>query len=123
MIKNMTPHPVVVRAADGTDTTIQPSCPKGLEPRVANGSGRRDVDHPLTGLVDVYTPDAQGEIENLPPAEDGVFILVSGMVGDALRVRGVSRPDVLVPGTGPGDGAVRNDKGHIVAVTRLKRVF
>jgi hypothetical protein len=24
-------------------------------------------------------------------------------------------------GTGPNDGAVRNDKGHVVAVTRLVR--
>jgi hypothetical protein len=45
------------------------------------------------------------------------------MVGDAMKQKGLVRPDVLVPGTGPGDGAVRNDKGHIVAVTRLKRVF
>lgn len=88
-----------------------------------NGVGVRDADHPLVSIVDVFTPDTQGEVENLPPAEDGVFLIVSGMVGDALRARGVSRPDVLVPGTGPQDGAVRNDKGHIVAVTRLKRVF
>lgn len=122
-IKNCTPHPIVLRAADGTDTTFPPACPKGQEPRVMNGFGVRDADHPLAGIIDIFTPDTQGEVENLPPAEAGVFLVVSGMVGDALRVRGIRRPDVLVPGTGPGDGAVRNDKGHIVAVTRLKRVF
>ena len=44
---------------------------------------------------------------------------MSALVGSAL---GGARPDVLCPGTGPADGAVRNDKGHIVAVTRLVRV-
>jgi len=27
---------------------------------------------------------------------------------------------ILMPGTGPADGAVRNEKGHVIAVTRLK---
>ena len=42
------------------------------------------------------------------------------MVGAALKEKGLVRPDVLVPGTGPADGAIRNEKNHIIAVTRLK---
>jgi hypothetical protein len=30
------------------------------------------------------------------------------------------RTDVFAPATGPKDGAIRNDKGHVVAVTALK---
>jgi len=54
-------------------------------------------------------------VSGLPAYTRGVMLLVSGMVRDALEDRG----DVWSPGTGPEDGAIRNDKGHIVAVTRL----
>jgi len=121
-ILNLTPHPIVLHR-DGSDFTIQPSCPKGQEPRVGNAPGGVDRDHPLAGLVSVHGPDITGEVVNLPAPQPGVFLVVSGMVGDAIQKRGIFRPDVLVPGTGPQDGAIRNDKGHIVAVTRLKRVF
>ncbi len=49
-----------------------------------------------------------------PPAE---VYLVSGMVLAHVSVRG--RVDVYAPGTGPNDGAIRNDKGQVEAVTRL----
>ena len=120
-VLNLTPHPITVRSADGTETTFPPSAPKGQEPRVGNSPGAARADHPLAGLVAVHLPDEAGEVENLPAPVTGTFLVVSGMVGDALRSRGISRPDVLVPGTGPQDGAIRNEKGHIVAVTRLKQ--
>jgi hypothetical protein len=44
--------------------------------------------------------------------------IVSGMVLSALYG---TRPDVLAPGTGPNDGAIRDASGRIVAVTRLVR--
>lgn len=121
IVLNLTPHPIVVRSADGTDTIFPPAAPKGAEPRVGNHPGAVLDDHPLAGLVAVHGTDVAGEVENLPAPVDDVFLIVSGMVGDALRARGISRPDVLVPGTGPQDGAVRNAQGHIQAVTRLKR--
>lgn len=65
----------------------------------------------------VATPDVVGGVTDLPEAEEGIFLIVSGFVGGAVTG---TRPDVLVPGTGPKDGAIRNEKGHIVAVTRLK---
>jgi len=130
-VLNLTPHPIGVRAADGTDTIIPPAAPKGGEPRVGNAPGVALADHPLAGLVAVHSPDETGEVVNLPAPQPGVFLVVSGMVGDALRARGISRPDVLVPGTGPADGAVREPAtlpdgsknpraGQIVVVTRLK---
>jgi hypothetical protein len=71
----------------------------------------------------VALPDLVQEVEGLPPflpPEEGIFFIVSALVGAHMSVRG--RGDVLVPGTGPRDGAIRDNKGHIVAVTRLKAV-
>jgi hypothetical protein len=122
-ILNLTPHAITLRGPDGEDTVLEPAAPKGGEPRVGNAPGVGLADHPLAGIVAVHGPDEAGEVENLPDPQPGVFLVVSGMVGDAIQKRGIFRHDVLVPGTGPQDGAVRNDKGHIVAVTRIKALF
>jgi hypothetical protein len=58
-----------------------------------------------------------GAVEGLPAPQEGVVFIVSGMVLEALR--GSGRSDVFAPGTGPTDGAVRNDKGQILGVTTL----
>ena len=121
IVLNLTPHPIVVRSADGTDTILPPAAPKGQEPRVSNHPGAVLTDHPLTRLVAIHGVDFTGEVENLPAPVKGVFFIVSGMVGDALRARCIFRPDILVPGTGPKDGAIRDQMGNIAAVTRLKR--
>ena len=110
---NLTPHPLTLRAADGSDTVLTPS---GTVARVTSTPGTEGTIESLP--VPVMTADAFGEVIDLPEAEEGTFFVVSGMVGSALS----GRPDVLVPGTGPKDGAIRNEKGHIVAVTRLKMV-
>lgn len=108
---NCTPHDIVLRDASGIDHTISAS---GIVPRVASTPGAlRDLGLP----VQVADADTFGDVTGLPDAVDGTFLLVSAMVGAALSG---SRPDVLVPGTGPADGCIR-DGGRIVAVTRLKR--
>jgi hypothetical protein len=53
----------------------------------------------------------KGAVDGLPEPQDGVIFVVSGMVLDAL---GSTRPDVVAPDTGAD--AIRNEKGHIVAV-------
>lgn len=115
---NLTPHAVVLRDAAGVDHTFAPRLGtdgKPLPARVqATPGGLVDLGLP----VPVATPDVFGAVLDLPNPEPETFLLVSAMVGSALAG---SRPDVLVPGTGPADGAVRNEKGHVVAVTRLKR--
>ena len=112
---NCTPHALTLRNAAGVDTIIPPS---GIVPRVDNTPGTLDPDSPLAGIVDDFTADQVGEVVGMPDPEPGKIFIVSGMVGDALPFR----PDVRVPGTGPRDGAIRNEKGHIVAVTRLKQL-
>lgn len=109
---NCTPHDLVLRDADGTDHTIAAS---GIVPRVSSTPGAlRDIGI----IVPVADADTFGDVTGLPAPVDGTFLIVSGMVGAALAG---TRPDVLVPGTGPADGCIR-DGGRIIAVTRLKRV-
>ncbi len=67
--------------------------------------------------VPLFAATSFGEVEGLPEPEAGTVFIVSGLVGGQVK----GRDDVVVPGTGPKDGAVRNDAGHIVAVTRLIR--
>jgi len=107
---NLTPHAIVLRDAEGTDHVVPPS---GIVARVSSTPGAVGL---VAGIpVPVAAPEAFGEIEGLPAPAPGTIYIVSAMVGAR-----VSRADVLMPGTGPADGAVRNEKGHIVAVTRLK---
>lgn len=115
-IVNLTPHDITLRNADGVDTVIPKS---GAEARVSSVPGYGTT---LEGVpCYVQTADTFGEVTGLPPPAPGVLYLVSGIVGSAPGVARV-RKDVLVPGTGPNDAPVRNEKGWIVAVTRLKMV-
>ncbi len=141
MIVNLTPHPITLRAADGADHTF----PSSGVARVASTPGTLAT---VDGLpVPVATPTTFGEVSGLPAPSQcgslfdyeqalhehevgaaahpgtapGTFFVVSALVGAALRASGSTRQDVLCPGTGPNDGAVRNDAGHIMAVTRLVR--
>jgi len=110
-IQNLTPHPIVLRPTSGEDTVIPPS---GTVARVSASPGALED---IPGLpVPVALPDAFGAVEGLPEPDGETFYIVSAMVGAHVT----DRLDVLTPGTGPADGAVRNEKGHIVAVTRLK---
>lgn len=105
---NLTPHPIVIRAAD-SDTTLAPS---GTVARVSSIPG---AVHELPSFpCPVANPPVVGEVTGIPDAQDGVAYIVSGMVLSAT-----DRADVFGPGTGPADGAIRNEAGHIIAVTRL----
>ena len=118
-VVNLTPHSLTLRAPDGTDTVIPAS---GMVARVGNTPGVATGQ--LVCGVPVKGADQTGEVEGLPEPQKGTVFLVSGFVGAALA--GTGRQDVLVPGTGPRDGAVRFTegplKGKIQAVTCLKQV-
>ena len=113
MIRNLTPHTIVVRAADGSDISFAPD-PDGPA-RVGSTPGE-DVT-PAGAPCPVYSAHRWGVVEGLPAPEEGVLLVVSALV--AARVP--TRDDVVSPGTGPSDGAVRDAGGRIVAVTRLVR--
>lgn len=110
---NLTPHAIVLRDGNGTDHTIAPS---GVVARVATIAGKPEA---VDGVPVPVAPAVRfGAVEGLPAPASGVAYIVSGIVGAACA----GRSDVLVPGTGPADGAVRDDAGRIIAVTRLNRV-
>jgi hypothetical protein len=109
---NLTPHPLVLRSEDGREVVIPPS---GVVARVASSPGsRRDV-AAAPVPVPVYDAPTWGAVEGLPEPDGASLFVVSALVAG----RCAGRSDVVSPGTGPADGAVRNEAGHIVAVTRL----
>jgi hypothetical protein len=140
MLVNLTPHPLVLRNELGEDTTIPAS---GEVARVASTPGLPET---IEGIpVPVMGKDVFGQVVGLPPpwyrctkcgADDpgmsdcdaggnhevvvAFYFVVSALVGAAIA--GFPREDILVPGTGPADEAVRDGEGKIIAVTRLKRI-
>jgi hypothetical protein len=111
-IINLTPHSIVLRAPSGDETTI----PSSGVARVTSTPGALET---ISGIpVPVAGTTTFGEVTGLPAPEEGAWFVVSAIVGAALRG---SRADVLCPGTGPADGAIRNEQGQVIAVTRLVR--
>lgn len=112
---NLTPHSLTFRTPDG-DQVVEAS---GLVARVSTTAVPLRT---LNGMS--LRTKSFGQVQNLPdPHVDDVHgetvFVVSGMVLDALRNSGCTRTDVVAPATGPNDGAVRNEAGHVVAVTQL----
>ena len=99
---NCTPHAITIEGLG----TLQPS---GILPRVLTSRGSATT---IAGVRIVRT--IKGGVEGLPAAAEGVALIVSGMVLDALAG---SREDVFAPDTGAD--AIRNEKGHIVSVLGL----
>ena len=105
MIKNCTPHPIVVRV-NGIETVFPPC---GIIPRVGT------IETPATEVEGLpCVTQTMGQVQGLPDPEAGVFLLVSAMVFGAC-----DRVDLLAPDT--GKTCVRDDQGRILAVTRMIR--
>ncbi len=112
---NLTPHEIVLQTPEGERVRI-PST--GLA-RVASTSGS---DHtrfytPGTFPCPVFAAPIWGKVDGLPEEALGTYYIVSLIV--AARLEGSGRIDCFSPGTGPNDGAVRDAKGQVEAVTRL----
>ena len=84
--------------------------------------------HPVEILI--AEPVSYGPVSDLPDPDPGdapdrrhylVSTLVASAVVAASRISGTMRTDLLVPDTGP-DSAIRDVRGQIVAVRRLRRV-
>lgn len=110
---NLTPHSITLRNAQGLDTVIEPS---GTVARVSTSSEVVGVMNGLEVIRTVY-----GDVEGLgTPQDHPNGVLVSGLVLGRLgkEWEGVA----FAPATGPADNCIRNDKGHVVAVTKLVTV-
>ena len=101
---NLTPHAIVLVDLDGNITTIQPS---GIVARVST----IDTKTGDFNGIPVYSRTF-GDVQGLPT--DGTPCIVSSMVLAAIPA---GTPGVYAPDT--GSTAIRNDAGHILAVTRL----
>ena len=107
---NLTPHDLTLRGPDGSDVIV----PSSGVARVRTTPGEL-VEVP--GIpVPIALPTLWGEIEGLPAPQADTIVVVSALVAERAR-----RSDVVSPGTGPADGAIRDADGRIVAVTRLIR--
>ena len=101
---NLTPHEIVIRTSRG-DIVLPPS---GIVARVATA----EVDAGTFGPEAIpVVRRTLGDVTGMPEA--GVPCIVSAMVAAAVP----GRASVFAPDT--GSTAIRNESGHVVAVTRL----
>ena len=112
MLVNLTPHTVRIALSDGDTVEIAPTAPPA---RVVRTYSLYVGD--VWGIP-VYNTRLEGEIEGLPDPQPDVVYITSMVVAQLAAADG--RTDVLSPGTGPDDGAIRRD-GQIYAVSRLIR--
>ncbi len=100
MIRNLTPHPIVV--IRGEERITIPS--SGLARLAAKTVRGGEIDGiPLSKTV-------FGQPEGLPDPQDGVYLVVSQLIKSALP----QRTDLLVPAE-----VVRDEKGNIVGCQSL----
>ena len=105
-LKNFTPHNVVIVINDSKIVIPSDGIARVTETKTITPS--IDVD----GVVIETFVSAFGEVENLPPQEEGVMVIVSALVASAAK----GRDDLLVPGE-----LVRDDGGNIVGCKSLRR--
>jgi hypothetical protein len=104
-IINLTPHSLTLVGANGT-LTVPPS---GIVARLAVS---RTALAPVVGPLGIELPvslPVMGEVTDLPPAEDGVILVVSALVAGA-----VNRPDVMSPGE-----LIRDSGGNVIGARGL----
>lgn len=123
---NLTPHKINIRMADGVDLVLMP---EATSARVASTSRAETplavvmLDGFSIGGIPVAASVTEG-IVGLPEPQPGVVFVTSAIVTSAIVAEAATkagRRDVLAPGTGPNDGAIR-ENGQVMAVTRLVRL-
>ena len=101
---NLTPHEITIKTYD-KEFKIKPS---GIIARVTTEEKEQGK---LNNIPIVER--SFGKVENLPEPKENVVYLVSSLVLEGVR----DRDDVFAPDT--GNTAIRDEKGRIIAVTRL----
>ena len=100
---NLTPHPITLRLPDGQDVTVSPSG------TVARVSMIDEIVGTVAGVPLIRR--RPGPVVGLPDGDQPC--IVSSMVLAALA----GAVNVYAPDTGPT--AIRDDRGQVLAVTRL----
>lgn len=107
---NLTPHDITVRLETGEEKNF---------PATGKAARVKTLSEPAKKVMGVPTvTQSYDVIEGLPEPKKGVLYLVSMVVRQAAQAEG--RTDVISPDTSP-EGAIRDDKGRIVAVRRFVR--
>lgn len=117
IVKNYTPHTTSIQLATGHIVSFPPEKGEDGKPLPVRVVQTNNPILPLVTMngtdIPVATP-MYGEVTGLPHHEEGIVLIVSTMVADALR--GSGRTDIYVQDSGPD--AIR-ENGQIVAVRRL----
>ena len=122
---NFTPHAIVVTTTGESTLSIEPS---GLVLRVESNRGELSL---IREGVVIYSPSRSGEVIGLDEAykmckEEEKLGIVSLAVANALEANAAGELEdfgyFVRPGTGPDDEAIRDERGHIVCVTRFIQV-
>lgn len=108
MIKNFTPHEIVLFAPEGEEV---------LATWESNGVARISVREIPCDPIDSFpcSTSEYGEVEGLPEPEPGTFLIVSTLVRD----RCPNRADLISPDT--FRGAVRDSEGRIIGTRKFQR--
>lgn len=107
MLKNLTPHEVCIYKLNGVTPDLDLVIEAGEE--VARVSCEHmKVDKKVEG-VDMYRT-VFGEVTGLPEYSEGVYLLVSAMVREALPLR----KDLVSPGQ-----LLRNEEGQVIGCLGL----
>lgn len=108
---NLTPHPVIYK----TENTAIIFHPSGVVARVDTLPAPEWIVDVEGYKVVVSGPPVAGTTINLPQPDPDTLYIVSLVVRQAKP----DRKDLISPGTGPNDGAIRDADGKIIAVTRF----
>lgn len=113
---NLTPHAIVVRHEDNSETTFAPS---GTVARVESNETEQN---PIAGIPifsqsfgQVYFTNKTEQEPNIYTYQADTVYIVSAIVLAAIKTRWTDTRNIVAPNT--SSGAIRNQMGLIVAVT------
>jgi hypothetical protein len=118
---NLTSHELNVYNSEGKVILSIPPPKDTPIPRVSIKSevvGTIDVD----GVEVPIRRVVYGDVENLPPPEEGTIYVVSTFITLALRDKGIKREDLLSPDTNT-DSVIRDKDGRVLGVKYLQTVW
>ena len=107
MLKNLTPHEVKIFKLNGTAPDLDVVIEAGEE--IARVSCEYIKVDKKVDDIDLYRP-VFGEVTGLPEYSEGVYLLVSAMVREALPLRS----DLVSPGQ-----LLRDDDGNVIGCLGL----
>jgi hypothetical protein len=107
---NLTQHDIVVYDQSNNEVLRVP--PSGVVARVQSTEELVGYMNGIPLFRALY-----GEVQGLPEPQENTVYIVSQLVLQALKEKGIQRTDVMAPNTNPGpNGAVRDQQGRIVGV-------